>query len=250
MTPQDFQQATVSDPSSSIQPPTGPCAPGEILERQEKHPPYTAPQQPPHGRGEAAAWPFTRSLLPSPQPGRGSRGTEGIRQLGSLWTLPQSSRPRPPEECRDREAPARPAPSHRASPSRKGMKSKTGIYFCEVSERLLLGAAVLGALGGPPGLTAGRCSLLAARGAWPRRARMCPRSAGTQWQLGGTCSSSRCPLSSTAPPPAGHSQGLSGLVRPSAETFCCPTQTHTLNQAGCSTHSQDTPGSAACTKFG
>lgn len=50
-------------------------------------------------------------------------------------------------------------------------------------------------------LTAGRCSLQAGWGSWPRCVRMSPQTAERRWLLGGTCSSSLCLLSAKAPPP-------------------------------------------------
>lgn len=68
-------------------------------------------------------------------------------------------------------------------------------------------------------LTAGRCSLQAGWGSWPRCVRMSPQTSGRRWLLGGTCSSSLCLLSAKAPPPVVTQPA--GLVR-ACETFSWP----------------------------
>lgn len=108
--------------------------------------------------------------------------------------------------------PALPAPSHPASPLKKGIEFKNGyllffFFFHEVSEVFFSSSSLLSPLAPQQPssawpLTAGRCSLQAGWGSWPPCVRTSPQSAGRRWPLGGTCSSSLCLLSSKAPPPA------------------------------------------------
>lgn len=240
---------TVSDPSSSTQLSPGRVPQGRFRKGKKNiHP--TQPQSNLHMAGEkqqqmglslALSFPAARPRL------SGHRGDQAAPQppdIASKQPTPASrgmyglgSTPAPPTPRRQRSSsPSPPAPSHPASPLKKGIKSKTGIYFCEVSERLLLGAAVLGAPSGPPaslpavvlrGLPGGLG--LAVRG---RPLKALGRDGG----LVGHALPHDVPFPPQHHLLQGHSQGLSGLVRPSAETFCCPTQPRRLNQARCSTH--------------
>lgn len=107
--------------------------------------------------------------------------------------------------------PALPAPSHPASPLKKGIEFKNRFFFffpptkslkCFFSSSSLLSPLAPQQPSSAWPLTAGRCSLQAGWGSWPPCARTSPQTAGRRWLLGGTCSSSLCLLSSKAPPPA------------------------------------------------